>query len=140
MILVSFYADRSWHFHLTFMWKVKLKHNRKLILDCNLHNKWNAFDTRKWFCFMLSLFAMTNNSTNLKIASFQCCIPCLSTFKYFVIKLRILNLHSYTIVDILAQNKLWYMSIYIKLFSHFLHFWSLIHNVSDANALLQNIT
>ena len=92
-ILVSFYADRSWHFHLTFMWKVKLNHNRKLILDCNLHNKWNAFDTRKWFCFMLSLFAMTNNSTNLKIASFQCCLPCLSTFKYFVIKLRILNLH-----------------------------------------------
>ena len=106
-ILVSFYADRSWHFHLTFMWKVKLNHNRKLILDCNLHNKWNAFDTRKWFCFMLSLFAMTNNSTNLKIASFRCCIPCLSTFKYFVIKLRIRKImiheHLYQIIFSLSS-------------------------------------
>ena len=96
---MSFYADRSWHFHLRFMWKVKLNHNRKLILGCNLHKQCNTFDTRKWFCFMLSHFAMTNNSTNLKIASFQRCIPCLSTFKYYVIKLRILNLHSYQIEE-----------------------------------------
>ena len=114
---MSFYADRSWHFHLRFMWKVKLKHNRKLVLGFNLHKQCNTFDTRKWFCFLLSHFAMTNNSTNLKIASFQRCIPCLSTFKYFVIKLRILNLHSYPIEESTKDRSQLPFNLHLILFS-----------------------